>query len=236
MPAFSALIDLAKSDTDVNILSAPRLLTLDNEEAEIVVGSNVPIITERLSDTTNPGAQTVSIERQDVALTLKLTPQITEGSLVRLDVLQEITEIAPTNASVGNVNDVGPTLTKRLLTNTVVVEDGRTAVLGGLISSNRQTQVTKVPFLGDLPLLGWLFRSKRDSETKTSLLVFVTPRIIRSPEDLAAVTHRNRRAVERFRAGQDQEELLEDSYRPDGLKIQAPPSGETAAETMEGGI
>ncbi len=132
VPAFSALIDLAKSDTDVNILSAPRLLTLDNEEAEIVVGSNVPIITERLSDTTNPGAQTVSIERQDVALTLKLTPQITEGSLVRLDVLQEITEIAPTNASVGNVNDVGPTLTKRLLTNTVVVEDGRTAVLGGL--------------------------------------------------------------------------------------------------------
>ncbi len=96
--------------------------------------------------------------------------------------------------------------------------------------------MTKVPFLGDLPLLGWLFRSKRDSETKTSLLVFVTPRIIRSPEDLAAVTHRNRRAVERFRAGQDQEELLEDSYRPDGLKIQAPPSGETAAETMEGGI
>lgn len=236
VPAFSALIDLAKSDTDVNILSAPRLLTLDNEEAEIVVGSNVPIITERLSDTSNVDAQRVSVERQDVALTLRLTPQITEGALVRLDVLQEITEIAPTNASVGNVNDVGPTLTKRLLTNTVVVEDGRTAVLGGLISSNKQTQMSKVPFLGDIPLLGWLFRSKRDSESKTSLMVFMTPRIIRSPGDLEDVTRNNRRATERFRSGQTQQEVIEESYKPEGQKVLIPEINDSATEAMEDGI
>ncbi|MFO7983704.1 MAG: type II secretion system secretin GspD [Desulfuromonadales bacterium] len=236
VPAFSALIDLAKGNTDVNILSAPRLLTLDNEEAEIVVGSNVPIITERLSDTSNVDAQRVSVERQDVALTLQLTPQITEGALVRLDVLQEITEIAPTNASVGNVNDVGPTLTKRLLTNTVVVEDGRTAVLGGLISSNKQTQVSKVPFLGDIPLLGWLFRSKKDSERKTSLMVFMTPRIIRSPGDLEDVTRNNRRATERFRSGQTQQEVIEESYKPEGQKVLIPEINDSATEAIEDGI
>ncbi|PLX99200.1 MAG: type II secretion system protein GspD, partial [Desulfuromonas sp.] len=173
VPALSALIDASKSDSDVNILSAPRLLTSDNEEAEIVVGANVPIITSRLTDTGGGDglAQSVSIERQDVALTLRFTPQVTEGNLVRLNVFQELTDLAQTQ--LGNVNEVGPTLTKRLLRNSVLAENGRTVVLGGLIGTNVEERVSKVPLLGDIPLLGWLFKRKRVEESKTNLLVFI---------------------------------------------------------------
>jgi general secretion pathway protein D len=199
VPALSALIDLSKKDSDINILSAPRLLTSDNEEAEIIVGANVPIITERLTDTGGSTglAQSVSVERQDVALTLRFTPQITEGDLVRLNVYQEITNIAQT--SVGDVDQVGPTLTKRLLRNTVLAEDGQTVVLGGLIASNVQDTVSKVPLLGDIPVLGWLFKHKKKTESKTNLLIFITPRIIKNSGDLAQVTTRSRQAMERFR-------------------------------------
>jgi len=192
IPAISALIDLSKKSNDVNILSAPRLLTSDNEEAEIIVGSNVPIITNRLTDTSNPGAQSVAIERQDVALTLRFTPQVTEGNLVRLNVFQEITDLASEN--VGTVDEVGPTLTKRQLRNTVLAEDGKTVVLGGLIGTNVQKSVTKVPLLGDLPLLGWLFKSEGSETRKTNLLVFITPKIIRNGKDMALVTEKNRLA------------------------------------------
>jgi len=201
IPAFSALIDLSKTNSDVNILSAPRLLTSDNEEAEIIVGANVPIITERLTDTGGSGglAQSVSVERKDVALTLRFTPQITEGNLVRLNVFQEITGIVATSNSVGDVNQVGPTLSKRLLRNTVLAEDGQTVVLGGLISNNVQNSVTKVPLLGDIPILGYLFKHTKKVENKTNLLVFITPRIIKDKDDLAAVTRRSSRAMQAFR-------------------------------------
>ena len=202
VPALSALINLSKTDGDVNILSAPRLLTSDNEEAEIIVGSNVPIITSRLTDTGGTGlAQSVSVERKDVALTLRLTPQIIQDNLVRLNVYQEITGLAGESASVGNVDNVGPTLTKRLLRNTVLAEDGRTVALGGLIRSDTQQTVTKVPLLGDIPLLGWLFKSKTNSEKKTNLLLFVTPRIINDANDLAQVTRRAKHQMDQFKEG-----------------------------------
>lgn len=199
IPAFSALIDLSKTDNDVNILSAPRLLTSDNEEAEIIVGANVPIITERLTDTGGSDglAQSVSVERQDVALTLRFTPQITEGDLVRLNVFQEITGIAQNQ--IGDVESIGPTLTKRLLRNTVLAEDGQTVVLGGLIRSDVQNIESKVPLLGDIPGLGWLFKHTTKIESKVNLLIFITPRIIKDKDDLAAVTRRSSRAMEAFR-------------------------------------
>lgn len=213
VPAISALINLSKTDGDVNILSAPRLLTSDNEEAEIVVGSNVPIITSRLTNAVGSGggnntglAQSVTVERKDVALTLRFTPQVTEGNLVRLKVFQEITDLATT--SVGNVNEVGPTLTKRLLQNTVLAENGKTVVLGGLIGNNSQVTEVKVPLLGDIPLLGWLFKRQNTINKKTNLLVFITPRIIRDAGDLAEVTRRSHDAMQKFRVeqmGQDEE-------------------------------
>ncbi|PLX97806.1 MAG: type II secretion system protein GspD [Desulfuromonas sp.] len=180
VPALSVLIDLSQSDGDVNILAAPRLLTSDNEEAEIIIGSNIPVITERLTDTGGSGglAQSVSIERQDAALTLRFTPQVTEGDEVRLNIHQEITDVASTN------DQIGPTLTKRLLRNTVIAENGRTIALGGLISTNIQDTITKVPLLGDIPILGWLFKRKDVIEKKTNLLIFITPHIIRTADDL----------------------------------------------------
>ncbi|KIH75837.1 general secretion pathway protein D [Geoalkalibacter ferrihydriticus] len=201
VPALSALIDLSKTDTDINILSAPRLLTSDNEEAEIIVGRNVPIITSRLTDTgaTTGLAQSVSVERRDVALTLRFTPQITEGNLVRLNVFQESTDIAL--QSVGDVNQVGPTFTKRQLRNTILAEHGRTVVLGGLIDSNVQETISKVPLLGDIPVLGWLFKRRGTTETKTNLLIFITPHIVQDAGDLAAVTTKAKGDMDRFQAG-----------------------------------
>ncbi|WP_429885916.1 type II secretion system secretin GspD [Geoalkalibacter halelectricus] len=202
VPALSALIDLSKTDTDINILSAPRLLTSDNEEAEIIVGRNVPIITSRLTDTgaTTGLAQSVSVERRDVALTLRFTPQITEGNLVRLNVFQESTDIAV--QSVGDVNQVGPTFTKRQLRNTILAENGRTVVLGGLIDSNVQETITKVPLLGDIPVLGWLFKRRGTTETKTNLLIFITPHIVQDAGDLAAVTNKAKSDMDRFQSGE----------------------------------
>ncbi len=203
VPTLSVLIDISKTDSDVNILSAPRLLTSDNEEAEIIVGANVPIITGRLTDSGSTGlAQSVSVERQDVALILRFTPQVTEGNLVRLNVYQELTDIVPASAglsaSVGDPNEVGPTFTKRVLRNTVLAENGKTVVLGGLIDTNVTESVTKVPILGDIPLLGWLFRRTSSQEEKTNLLIFINPRIIKDSSDLEQITGRNRKAASGF--------------------------------------
>jgi general secretion pathway protein D len=195
VPALSVLIDLSQSDGDVNILAAPRLLTSDNEEAEIIIGSNIPIITERLTDTGGGDslAQSVSIERQDAALTLRFTPQVTEGDEVRLTIHQEISDVASTN------DQLGPTLTKRLLRNTVIAENGRTIALGGLISTSLEDTITKVPLLGDIPILGWLFKRKDVKERKTNLLIFITPHIVRTADDLEKLTNKSRQAMERFR-------------------------------------
>ncbi|MCF6178621.1 MAG: type II secretion system secretin GspD [Geopsychrobacter sp.] len=188
VPALSALIQLSETSKDINILSAPRLLTSDNEEAEIIVGANVPIITSRLTDSGGSSslAQSVSIERKDVALTLRFTPQVTEGNLVRLTIFQEITAIS--GVQIGNVDSVGPTFTKRQLRNTVLAEDGKTVVLGGLIGTNVQKTESKVPILGDIPLLGRLFRSTATTSEKTNLLVFITPRVIHNASEMAAIT------------------------------------------------
>ncbi|WP_321368649.1 type II secretion system secretin GspD [uncultured Desulfuromusa sp.] len=196
VPAISALIDLSEKNGDVNILSVPRLLTSDNKEASIIVGSNVPIITERLTDTSNISAQSVSVERKDVALTLRFTPQIIEDNLVKLEIFQEITDLAATN--VGEVDMVGPTLTKRQIQNTILAQSQRTVVLGGLIGTNSQETVSKVPILGDIPGLGWLFKHTSVTNQKTNLLVFITPTIINNPEDLLAITAKNKISAQEF--------------------------------------
>lgn len=193
VPALSALIGLSQVDSNVNVLSAPRLLTSDNEEAEIVVGKNVPIITSKSTD--NAGNPINSIERQDAALTLRFTPQITEGNLVRLKIFQEITAVTD---SIGTVDEVGPTFKKTLLRNSIVARDGETVVLGGLFQTDIKKSVTKVPLLGDIPILGHLFKRTKDVENKTSLLIFITPKVIRNGEDLKRITQENRASLDMF--------------------------------------
>ena len=238
VPSLSVLIDVSKTDSDVNLLSAPRLLTSDNEEAEIIVGSNVPVITGRLTDSGSDGlAQSVSVERQDVALILRFTPQITEGDLVRLNVYQEITDIAPATlalvASVGSASEVGPTFTKRVLRNTVLVENKRTVVLGGLIDTNVTESVTKVPILGDIPGLGWLFKRTSTQEEKTNLLIFINPTIIKDAEDLERVTFRNRTAAKGFLTDKVINAVPENFFGELGTGETTLPEDQTAVEQAD---
>ncbi len=190
-----AIIRLAAGESGTNILSAPHILTSDNEEAEIRIGDNIPIISSRVEAAT--GAPTVStsvnVERQDIGVTLRVTPQITEGDTLRLDIFQEITATNEAlQNSVGNPEDVGVALSNRRIENTVVVADGETVVIGGLIGDDYQDSVDKVPWLGDIPVLGWLFKTTSRNLRKQNLLVFLTPRIVRSKEQLVKQTIRKR--------------------------------------------
>jgi type II secretory pathway component GspD/PulD (secretin) len=149
----------------------------------------VPFISKRETDTT--GTQTGSlfnvIERKDVGIMLKLTPQITEGEYVKLDIYQEISALKQ-ETSVAILTQVGPTTTKRSTKTSVVVRDNQTVVIGGLMQEKGEEIVTKVPLLGDIPYLGYLFKFKSLNKTKTNLVVFLTPHIIRDSADLAALS------------------------------------------------
>jgi general secretion pathway protein D len=196
----SAAIRAAANDSSINIISAPHILTTDNEEAEIKIGDNIPIITSRVQapltgqqQQVDPFQTSVNVERQDIGVTLRVTPQISEGDNVRLDIFQEITDTNPAiQGTVGNVNEVGPALSTRKVENTVVVADGETVVIGGLISDDFEDSVTKVPWLGDIPFLGWAFKSTKRNLRKTNLLVFLTPHISREVADLEEDTIRKR--------------------------------------------
>ncbi len=196
VPAKIALLRAAQTSTDINVLSAPTILTTDNEEAEILVGQNVPLIASRATDTTQLENLFATVERQDVGIRLLLTPQISEGDLVRLDLYEEVSTIVPT--TVGDPNLVGPTISVRSASTTVVVRDGQTVAIGGLISDNTLRSESKVPFLGDVPVLGNLFRSRDDQTGKINLLIFLTPHIIRNETDMAALAEVERKRFKRF--------------------------------------
>lgn len=193
------VIRAAATLNGTNILSAPNILTSDNEEAEIKVGANIPIVTSRVQsaagiDTAiNDLASSVNVERQDIGVTLRVTPQISEGDAVRLEIFQEITDVNNALSRVtGDPTEVGVALSSRKVENTVVVDNHETVVIGGLISDNYQDSEDKIPWLGDIPFFGWLFKTTAKSITKTNLLVFLTPHIARSATDLEHQTIRKR--------------------------------------------
>jgi general secretion pathway protein D len=172
----------------VNVLSTPTILTSDNKEAEIFVGENVPFKTK--TDTTGTGISSQSIERKDTGITLKITPQISEGEYIKLDIYQEISAVKDAT-STGAAADI--TTTKRSAKTGVVVRQGETVVIGGLIQDKDQTTDSKIPLLGDIPLLGYLFKYKNVTRTKTNLMILLTPRVIKDARDLADSTDRSRR-------------------------------------------
>ncbi len=191
------IIRASASLTSTNILSAPHVLTLDNEEAEIKVGNNIPIVTSRVESaagqSTGGLATSQNIERQDIGITLRVTPQISEGESLRLKIFQEITDInAGLTAQTGSAEEVGVALSNRKIENVVVVGDGETVVIGGLIDENQGDIETKVPWLGDIPILGWLFKTTDEDVRKVNLLVFLTPHIVRNEAELATETIRKR--------------------------------------------
>ena len=171
---FGFLLSAIASDSDNNILSTPTLVTMDNQEAEIVVGQNVPFVTgTQLSSANNNPFQT--IERQDIGISLKVKPQINEGNNIKMDIEQEVSDVS--NTSVTGASDI--TTNKRSIKTTVLVEDGQTLVLGGLIDDQLNDTQEKVPLLGDIPLLGSLFRYRTTTKTKRNLMVFLHPTILR---------------------------------------------------------
>jgi general secretion pathway protein D len=174
-----------------NILSTPNLLTLDNYQAKIVIGQNVPFVTGSFASTATVATPTAgvvnpfqTIERKDVGLTLRIKPQISEGSTVRLEIFQEVSSVDPTSRA--GASDL--VTNKRSLETKVVVDDGNTIVLGGLIQNTLNVTTQAIPLLGDIPFLGALFRFKSEERKRTNLMIFLRPVIIRSNEDSYRVT------------------------------------------------
>jgi general secretion pathway protein D len=183
---FGALVRALQGDGSTNVLSTPTLLTLDNQEAEIVVGQNVPFVTGSYSSVSN--SSTVSnpfqtIQRQNVGIDLKVKPQINEGNTIKLDVEQKVDSLAASSAGAADL-----ITNTRSIKTTVLVDDGEVVVLGGLIKDDLTESVQKVPGLGDLPLLGGLFRYKSTTKDKTDLMVFLHPVIMRDESLLANVS------------------------------------------------
>jgi general secretion pathway protein D len=191
-----ALLHALQQDSDVNVLSTPNILTMDNQKAEIMVGQNVPFLTGQTQNAVT-GSQTLfnSIDRKDVGIKLTLTPQIASDDNVRLEVNQEISDVIATTSG----NPAGPTTSKRSASTTVVVKDRQTMVIGGLIRDNLTSSESKVPFLGDIPVLGWLFKSKTTSIDKTNLMIFITPYIIKNEGEGTDLTTRKNEKLEDFR-------------------------------------
>ena len=209
IPSIGAVLTALQTNTDVNVLSTPTLLTLDNEEAEISVGERIPYITSTgsnyssllnsLGDSSSALGSLLgtygntSIERVDVALTLKIKPQINEGGTVRLDIEEEIEEVKPGGSDLG-----GPSTRRRSLKTVVVVPDQQTVVLGGLVRDSESQSISKVPLLGDIPVLGYLFRSTETTIQKQNLLLMLTPYIIESNIDLEKISKRKQEEHDEF--------------------------------------
>ncbi|MCW5237770.1 type II secretion system secretin GspD [Verminephrobacter eiseniae] len=173
-----ALANFLQNSGDANVLSTPNLMTLDNEEAKIVIGNNVPFVTGSYANsssnsTVNPFT---TVQRQDVGLMLRVRPQINENGTVKLSVYQEVSKIDASTLTSPN----GPTTSKRSIESNVLVEDGSIIVIGGLLEDSYSLNQDKVPVLGDMPVFGNLFRSEKRTRNKTNLMIFLRPTVLRS--------------------------------------------------------
>lgn len=189
-PNIGAVLRAYRNDSDVHILSAPQVLTVNNEEAMITVGKNVPYVTRQETSTANLDYSTY--EYKDVGVTLKITPQISQERLVRLKIFQEVTRLIET----GQVDR--PTTYKRSTETVVAVKDKNTVVIGGLIDQSTDGGSYKVPCLGDIPGLGYLFKSVYENRERTNLYVFITPHIVEYPEEAIPITKRKRDEIKKI--------------------------------------
>lgn len=211
-PSLGALIRALRTDSDVNILSTPTLVTTDNREAEIVVGQTVPFQTSQKFDSNNQPIFT--FDYRDVGLTLKMTPQINNDGFVKMDIFSKLEALVSNTLG---TQELAPTTLKRQADTSVVVKDGYTVVIGGMIRDDKIKTQSRVPILGSLPLLGPLFRSSVTNNEKTNLLIFLTPHIIRSSEQLQEMARKRSgnlppvpdEVMERMNLGQDEEPAAE---------------------------
>lgn len=200
MATLGLLANFLQTQDGANILSAPNLMTLDNEEAKIVVGQNVPFVTGQYAQTGSSATVTPfqTIERKDVGLTLKVRPQITAGGAIKMDVYQEVSSISSTTNAAGIITN------KRSIQTAVLVNDGQTIVLGGLMQDNVSENNSKIPGLGDIPGLGALFRSNSRTAQKTDLMVFLRPIVVRTEDQGNALSQQR---YDTMRGMQDKAQL-----------------------------
>jgi general secretion pathway protein D len=224
LPNLGAVANAFKSDKDVNILSTPQVLTTDNEEAKIVVASTIPYKTQTSSSSAVTGEIFNSFEYRDVGFTLKITPHISKDRLVRLKISQEYTALT---TSPEQATDTPSTL-KRSVDTTVIVQDRHTVVIGGLINDKLSNTVSQVPCLGDIPYLGKLFRTDGRGNEKTDLYIFITPRVIKNPEEAEAIMKEKSQGVDR--SGEEKIKL----YNPAHPHVIEPPLTSGPAPAPEG--
>jgi general secretion pathway protein D len=195
-PSIAAVVKAYEGDSDIHILSTPQIMTLDNEEAEIIVADNIPFLT-RQEDTSGvvTGVNYNQYEFKDVGVTLNITPQINQERFVRLKILQEVSQVK-------DAETLGlPTTLKRQTKTTVSIKDGHTVVIGGLIDETLNKGETQTPCLGDIPGLGWLFKSTSNSGDKTNLYIFITPHIVENPDEARKVYEEKRDDIEGVKEG-----------------------------------
>lgn len=181
-----ALLNASGTDSDVKILQTPQILTMNNREAEINVGEEIAVPTNnRITDT---GTQYITYDYKSVGVKLKITPHITRDNTITLDLYQEVNSVIGQTQVLDTGTVIPPTLGKRDLKTKISVHDGKTIVIGGLIRNNRVETETKVPILGDIPLLGWFFKRKSVEYSRTNLLIFITPHVVTEQERLEAIT------------------------------------------------
>ncbi len=188
-PSIGAVVQAYKTDSEVSILSTPQIMTLDNEEAEINVGSNVPYLTRQDTTSSTTSINYNSYEYRDVGVILKITPNINQENFIRLKINQEVTKVQ------SGADEARPTTLKRSAKTTVIVKDNETVVIGGLVGDSTDESTYKFPLLGDIPLLGWLFKTKTSSREKTNLYVFLTPHIVRTQADAAKLYQEKRETM-----------------------------------------
>ena len=237
-----AFLQFLMSMTDTNILSTPQILAADNQKAKIVVGENVPFPTGQAQGIT--GGTLVTIERKDVGVTLEITPQVLEDDLIRLEIKQEISAIeagvAQTIGTGTSSVPVGPTTTKRSMETTAIAKNAQTLVIGGLVRDNILLTENKIPLLGDIPFLGWLFRSQTRQTQKLNLLVFLTPHLVKNEIDMVELNarksaelstlQRENRIEEPTRLKQ---EVLEKLERPNGTTRPLPNTVDPSAPLQQ---
>ncbi len=195
-PDIQAVVQAYQSDKDVNIIATPQILTTENEEASIIIGKNVPFQTRSAADS---GTATYSsYEYKDVGITLKITPQISKDRLVRLNVFQELTKLDSVNQS----STDRPTTFKRKIETTIIVEDSNSVVIGGLIDESFTKTEYKTPCLGDIPILGWGFKTVSKGSDRTNLYVFLTPRVIKNPLELEKIYKEKKNAIKTIKKGE----------------------------------
>lgn len=223
--SFNAFIKATQQDTEIDILSNPQILTLNNEEAEIKVGEIVPTLGATKVDP--QGNQTTQIEYKEVGVGLKIAPQINADNTIELQIDQQSSNLV--EGQTNNLIQQGAITTlNRALKTKVVVDDGQTIVLGGLISDEMTDVETKTPCLGDIPILGWFFKTRSSTVKKTNLLVFLTPKVVRSPEELAQVSRSAKLKLKSARQGRFRVDVTNE------YKIPVVPGGPDASLKPDG--